>query len=290
MNFFYFRITAKIEADMIEIPEAVTLSKQIEATVLQKTITNVIVNTSPHKFAFFFDDPARYPDRLFHKKFLKAEAIAGFVQISCDNLRLLFNDGVNIRYLAEGNPVPQKHQLHIQLEDHSSIVCTVQMYGGLWLFQDGENESPYYITAMEKPSPLSDAFDFTYFQKILHNTKQTLSAKAFLATEQRIPGLGNGCLQDILFNAQVNPRTKIENLSAADIERLYTSLKTTLREMTELGGRNTEKDLFGQSGRYQTRLSSLTFQNPCPNCGNQIIKQAYLGGSVYFCPTCQPEV
>ena len=152
---------------------------------------------------------------------MKAEAIAGFVQISCDNLRLLFNDGVNIRYLAEGNPVPQKHQLHIQLEDHSSIVCTVQMYGGLWLFQDGENESPYYITAMEKPSPLSDALIFIYFQKILHNTKQTLSAKAFLATEQRIPGLGNGCLQDILFNAQVNPRTKIENLSASVIERLY---------------------------------------------------------------------
>jgi formamidopyrimidine-DNA glycosylase len=54
----------------------------------------VIVNTSAHKFAFFFDDPARYPDRLFHKKFLKSEAIAGFVQISCDNLRLLFHDGV----------------------------------------------------------------------------------------------------------------------------------------------------------------------------------------------------
>ena len=274
---------------MIEIPEAATISKQMEATVLQQTITNVIVNASPHKFAFYFGDPDRYPNRLLHKKILNVEAIAGFIRITCDNLRLLYNDGVNIRFLAVGDPIPQKHQMLIQLEDQTSIVCTVQMYGGLWLFQDQENENPYYLSAMEKPSPLSDAFDFAYFQKIFQNTKQTLSAKAFLATEQRIPGLGNGVLQDILFNAQINPRSKIEKLSAGDLERLFSSLKNTLMTMTELGGRNTEKDFFGRSGGYQTRLSSMTYQNPCPVCGNQIIKQAYLGGSVYFCPVCQPE-
>jgi len=26
----------------------------------------------------------------------------------------------------------------------------------------------------------------------------------------------------------------------------------------------------------------------CPVCGAAIVRQAYLGGNVYFCPVCQP--
>jgi formamidopyrimidine-DNA glycosylase len=40
-----------------------------------------------------------------------------------------------------------------------------------------------------------------------------LSAKAFLATEQRIPGLGNGVLQDILFTAGIHPKRKMAAIS-----------------------------------------------------------------------------
>ncbi|MFA6873005.1 MAG: zinc finger domain-containing protein, partial [Bacteroidaceae bacterium] len=29
------------------------------------------------------------------------------------------------------------------------------------------------------------------------------------------------------------------------------------------------------------------YAQPCPRCGNQIRKEAYMGGSIYYCPTCQ---
>jgi formamidopyrimidine-DNA glycosylase len=58
--------------------------------------------------------------------------------------------------------------------------------------------------------------------------------------------------------------------------------------MAEKGGRDTEKDLFGNAGGYKTLLSKNTYKNPCPNCGNTIVKEAYLGGAIYFCPVCQP--
>ena len=57
--------------------------------------------------------------------------------------------------------------------------------------------------------------------------------------------------------------------------------------MTDKGGRDTERDLFGKRGGYKTKLSKNTLQNPCPNCGDTIKKEAYLGGAVYYCPTCQ---
>ena len=112
--------------------------------------------------------------------------------------------------------------------------------------------------------------------------------KAFLATEQRIPGLGNGVLQDILFRAGVHPRRRMNTLSVSQVDTLFDAVKTTLAEMTRLGGRDTEKDLFGNPGRYRTLLSRNTVEKPCPVCGAPIEKAAYLGGTVYYCPACQP--
>ncbi len=124
------------------------------------------------------------------------------------------------------------------------------MYGGLICWEHGTTfENAYYLTACEKPSPLSEAFEAPYFKGLILNEKAlSLSLKAALATEPRIPGLGNGCLQDILWLAGLNPRQKALNLSDAQFEILLTTLKQTLTSMTELGGRNTEKDLFGRPG------------------------------------------
>jgi formamidopyrimidine-DNA glycosylase len=114
-----------------------------------------------------------------------------------------------------------------------------------------------------------------------------LSAKAFLATEQRIPGLGNGVLHDILWTARIHPRRKLATLSDDKMGRMYDAVKSVLPAMAEQGGRDTERDLFGQPGGYKTILSKHTLGTPCPVCGSTIQKATYLGGSIYFCPACQ---
>jgi formamidopyrimidine-DNA glycosylase len=71
-------------------------------------------------------------------------------------------------------------------------------------------DNAYYLAAKEKPSPLDDEnFDEAYFLQIL-TAEETikLNLKAALATHQRIPGLGNGVLQDILWHAKLSPRAK----------------------------------------------------------------------------------
>lgn len=111
--------------------------------------------------------------------------------------------------------------------------------------------------------------------------------QAFLATEQRIPGLGNGVLQDILFEAGIHPKLKLLALSEDRRYALYNSVVSTLRLMTAAGGRDTEPDLFGGNGAYATRMSKRTVGRSCPRCGGCIRKEAYLGGAVYFCDSCQ---
>jgi len=38
---------------------------------------------------------------------------------------------------------------------------------------------------------------------------------------------------------------------------------------------------------YKTILSANTLKYPCPACGNGLVREAYLGGNIYFCPDCQ---
>lgn len=273
---------------MIEIPESQVLSKQLTQTFSGKSIVDAIAGFSPHGFAGYHGDPGSYREILTDQVWGPAFAQGGQIRITIGDFDLVFSDGARIRYLEPGSAAPAKHQFWAQYDDGSMLYCTVQMYAGIDLYPRDTLDNPYYLAAKELPNPLSDQFDETYFEQLTAKSKQTLSTKAFLATEQRIPGLGNGVLQDILFLAGIHPKRKIQTLTDQEKENLFGSIKQTLAHMTAQGGRDTEKDLYAHAGGYHTVLSKNTWQNPCPHCGGNIVRQTYLGGNIYFCPTCQP--
>ena len=272
---------------MLEIPESKVMSLQIAETLAGKRIAKVKTATSPHKFAWFNDDPKDYDKLLRGKQILSSRGHGMFVDICCeDDIFIVAGDGTNIRYYPTLEQCPEKFQLQIRFDDESCIAFTVAMYGGIWACKN-EFENPYYHGSLKSISPLDKKFDEKFFEKLFSNVKKDLSIKALLATEQRIPGLGNGVLQDILFNSGIHPKRKKSTLSDFEKGELFYNLKTTLKRMTEQGGRNTEKDLFGKNGGYKTLLSKNTVKQPCPNCGSDIVKDPYLGGAIYFCPSCQ---
>ena len=272
---------------MIEIPEAFVLAKQAEQSLIGKQVSTVIPLHSPHKFAWFSGDPQRYNEYLSGKTITGAEARAGQLEIMLEDFSMVFSDGVNLRFHPDDMGIPEKHQLLIKFQDKTALSASIAMYGGILCSPIGENDNPYYLTARNKPSPLTSIFDLPYFLNLFSTSSKKLSLKAFLATEQRIPGLGNGVLQDILFHAGDHPKRKLVDLDEAEIQQLFHAVKTTLREMAESGGRDTENDLFGKPGRYITQMSKNTVGRPCPNCGQTIQKEAYLGGSIYYCSSCQ---
>ena len=59
------------------------------------------------------------------------------MEINAGGIFLHFGDGVNLRYYAAGETIPEKHQLFVAFEDGSALVGTVSMYGGLWCFAEG---------------------------------------------------------------------------------------------------------------------------------------------------------
>lgn len=276
---------------MIEAPEARLLCEQLNETVCGKRIIDVFAHYTPHKFTWYYGKPEDYAEQLCGKTIGKACSQGGMVEITIEDKTLVLTDGVNLRYLEPGSKLPTKHQLLAAFEDESCLVASVRMYGAILCFTEGKFDAPlaaYYEIAKTKPQVMSADFNKKYFFGLINAPEaQKKSAKAFLATEQTIPGLGNGVLQDILYHSQIHPKTKIIQLSDEEKEKMYLHVKGTMQDIYRLGGRNTETDLFGIPGRYVSCLSKDTAGHACPKCGETIVKENYLGGSIYYCRGCQ---
>lgn len=272
---------------MIELPEAAALADQAQSLLVGRTVVAAKAQHTPHKLSWYFGDPATYGDLLAGRALVGARAWGGHLELVLeDDVLVLLSDGAVPRLLAPPEPVPDRHQLRLDLDDGSSLVVTIAMYGGIQAFRDGENDNPYYRAAREAPSPLGDEFDAGALLDA--DGAGRLSAKALLATEQRIPGLGNGTLQDVLWTAGVHPRRKVADLDDDARRALVRAVPAVLRTMTAEGGRDTERDLLGRPGGYATVLSRRTLELPCRRCGGRVVKEQYLGGAVYLCPVCQP--
>jgi formamidopyrimidine-DNA glycosylase len=100
-------------------------------------------------------------------------------------------------------------------------------------------------------------------------------------------GVGNGYLQDILFRAKIHPKRWVIDIAEGERRVLYEAIRETIKQAVEMGGRDTERNLYDRPGGYRRILDSRNVGQPCPECGTPIEKIQYLGGAAYFCPRCQ---
>lgn len=272
---------------MIELPEARAIAQDLRKTILNKTIIDVGGNFTDHKFTFYEGDPNTYKELLVGKKVTNIIERNYYVEIEIEDYKLTFRDGANIRYYQEPTKL-KKSKLLITFDDHSYLNITTSMYCFIGLFNKFEGlANEYYELELTGIAPLDKEFSFSYFKTLINEETKKLSIKAFLATKQRILGVGNGVVQDIMFNAHLHPKRKIKTLTDKELKTLYDAVVNTLTKMVNEHGRNSEKDIYGNPGSYQTILSAKSFKNGCPHCKSEIIKEQYLGGSIYYCPNCQ---
>ena len=199
---------------MIELPETYVLSNQINKTLVGKTIRSAAADTHHHAFTWYSGDPVEYNYKLARKKITgsnpgRVYTCGGNTEVLCEDMLLVLSTPV--KYHALGDKLPKSHQLLLEFDDGSHMSCTVQMWGAMFCFPANENCIPEGYTVKKCPTPYEDAFDRTYFDGLWRGLKPNTSAKAFLATEQRIPGFGNGVLHDVLWNARIHPKRKLES-------------------------------------------------------------------------------
>ena len=275
---------------MIELPEALTIARQMTDELAGKRIATAIQGSSPHKFAFLSGSPEEYKEILEGRTVGETTARGRYIlaRIEPGYMLVLGEGGEKILLHPTERTLPKKHQLLLQFEDGTYLTVSVQGWGAVWLFEEGEVDEHKYVG---KPcvTPLGDEFSFAYFDELFDtlDAGYNKTIKYFIISEPGVCGIGNGYLQDILFRARLSPRSRVAEITSEERRALYDAIRGTLSQAAGLGGRNTETDLYNKRGGYVPILYSKTKGTPCPECGTPIEKISYLGGSCYLCPDCQ---
>lgn len=293
----------------MSLAENYVISNQLKDTVVGKTIVKTIVNQNPHTFVWFATEPrfAFAPSDVSQAQAAQYDALLTGKVIQCSDVRyggcgtqnflyagdraLMFS--IPTRYYAAGAKPPKRHQLHLTFDDGSSLALCGSLGGTVYLFRVNEEGLAVDYLPSKFPPVLSSDFSEQFFLGFidgidLAKLQPAKTVKCFLATKNRIPGLDNSILHEILWEARVNPKSVMAALGQEEYRRLYAAIKKVFPAVIEAGGRDTEKDLFGNPGGYVTKASRNTLGMPCARCGEPIVKEAYLGGVVYYCPGCQP--
>ncbi len=275
---------------MLELPEIATVAKQMADEMTGAEIASCTQGNSPHKFVWYSDGPQTYERAMVGKRLGAARAEANTISLPIEpGLQLRIGDlGGRVLLLHPGAKLPNKRHLTLSLADGRTFVVAIQGWGGLWLTDEGE-AAPY--EDFSRVDPLSDELTHERFKALVAEDaaqQKRRSVKAFLASRPRLAGIGNGYTQDICYRARLHPKREVRDLSGRDIQRWYRSIRGTLQEAVDKGGRDTERDLHGMPGRYVPVMDRRALGRPCPECGAAVERISYLGGSCYLCEVCQP--
>jgi formamidopyrimidine-DNA glycosylase len=277
---------------MFELPEIRTLATQMDETLTGAVVHEGFLGNRPHKFVWYNQTHADFA-RLTHGKRIGRATARGkwlLVPLKPGFVLVVGECGGKLLYHPEGEPRPAKYHMLLTFEDGSALSAVTKMWGAYELYPQGEEQERRYIKGM-RTTPADPGFTLSYFQALVEEVTATgkRSAKGLLTQDQLIPGLGNGVAQDILFRARLHPRTDLALLTSDQLRTLHDAIRETVAEVTEMGGRNDEVDLFGRAGGYKRVMDASALKRPCPRCGGTVQKIQYLGGTCYFCPACQPQ-
>lgn len=198
-------------------------------------------------------------------------------------MNLMLTGRITVKHSPEHNP-------------RNTVVRIVFESGKVLYFADYKKMGKIYVTTTleEIPGftelgmePLSEDFTLSYFTALCTDTRPI---KLMLTDQRLIAGIGNSYVDEILFDAKINPRKKAASLTEREIEMVYDSTVSVLRN----GIFQIENRLKGEGNGKESGKEAHDFFNvhgkkgqPCPCCGNTLREISVSGRSTHVCPHCQ---
>lgn len=133
------------------------------------------------------------------------------------------------------------------------------------------------------PDPLADTFDRAAFAALLAGERRQI--KGALRDQSLIAGIGNAYSDEILHVAKMSPFKRTADLTEDDVTRLYTALRTTLRDAVDRSS-GVEAGKLKAEKKTGMRVHGRTGE-ACPVCGDTILEVSFSDFSLQYCPTCQ---
>jgi formamidopyrimidine-DNA glycosylase len=269
----------------MELPELTILGRQMNSQIVGKQISEVeVANHKCLNMSF-----EQFQKTVVGKTIKSVESKGKwlFIKLESDHV-IMFNPGMgaDVIHFKLGDKLPEKYQIKLTLHDKTGFTIRVWWFCYLHLMPKNKL-GEHKLTAKLGITPLDKKFTLNYFKQLLSEKRGII--KNFLVDQKNIAGIGNVYIQDILFNAKLHPKRKIPSLTEKEIEDLYKSIKSVLKESIQLGGLAYEKDFYGNKGRYGKQQFKIAYKpgNPCPTCQTTIQKIKTGSTSSFICSNCQ---
>ena len=269
----------------MELPELTILSRQMSTEMVGRLISEVeVVNPK------CLNMPLEEFQKAIKGRRIQAIECRGkwlFVKLDFDGV-LLFNPGmgVDMIYFAPRSILPDKYHVRLVLDNGTGFTIRVWWFCYLHfvpLTKLGEHK----FTRGLGTSPFEKDFTFDSFKKLLAGKRGNI--KSFMLDQKNIAGIGNVCIQDILFNAGIHPKRQINSITHTETEALFKSMIDVLNHSIALGGLAYEKDFYGNKGGYGHEQFKIAYKSGehCPKCDGIVQKIKTGSTSSYICPNCQ---
>ncbi len=151
--------------------------------------------------------------------------------------------------------------------------------GQLYLTQDLAAVPDY---ALMGPEPLEISLE-TFRERLLPFRGEI---KGVLTRGEFVAGIGNAYADEILWAARLHPYRKRTQLTAEEIERLYTAMVTTLMDATEKVRLEMGENIHLKPRDFMA--VHMKTGEPCPRCGTSISLVGANQRITNFCRSCQP--
>jgi len=128
--------------------------------------------------------------------------------------------------------------------------------------------------------------DLEQFKSAL--TAQNHTLKRALTDPRIFSGIGNAYSDEILWAAKLSPFSLTQKLTADEIERLFTAVKTSLTEWVARLRLETGDKFPEKVTAFRADMATHgKYKEPCPRCGTKIQRIRYASNETNYCPNCQ---
>jgi formamidopyrimidine-DNA glycosylase len=130
------------------------------------------------------------------------------------------------------------------------------------------------------------AADPEAFRAVLTSENRTL--KRALTDPRLLSGIGNAYSDEILHAAQLSPITQTRKLKAEEWQRLFDATRSTLDFwIKKLVAEAVEDFPEGVTAFRKGMAVHGRYGEPCPRCGDKILRIRYADKETNYCARCQ---
>jgi formamidopyrimidine-DNA glycosylase len=261
---------------MSELPDVEIFKQYLDVTSLHRKIESAKV---PDKWILESISENRLANVLEGKTFhsTRRHGKCLFVELN-DQTFLVLHFGMTgfLKYFKKMDRKPEHTRLLIEFANGYLLAYDCQrMLGKVSFTKDIEKfirANVLGVDAME--------VDRETFKDLLGTTRARV--KSVLMNQKLLAGIGNFYSDEILFQAEVHPKTKANTLNEERLKRIFSQMRKVLKTAIDC---RADPEKLPKSYLLPQRHS----KGKCPRCGIAIAKKKTYGRSAYFCPKCQNQ-